>query len=663
VISISNLAKGFGPRSLFAGVSLQLDAGNCYGLVGANGAGKTTLLKILIGDEPASDGVVTFAKHARVGVLRQDRFEDDSQRILDVAMKGDLEVFTALKEQDDWDENSDIDPERIGELAEIIASGDGYTLESRASQVLIGLGIPEEALTRPLSTLSGGFKLRVLLAQVLVSRADALLLDEPTNHLDILSIRWLEGFLKAYKGCAVVISHDIRFLDAVSSHILDVDYGTVSSYKGNYTAFCQQKADTMLRKEAEIAKAERIIAEKKAFVERFAAKASKARQAQSRVKQIEKIQVDELPRTSRRYPKFSFKQRRPSGKDVLEVEGLDKAYGENVVLRDVNLRIRRGEHVAVIGANGLGKSTLLKILVDRLAADAGEVNWGHEVQIGYFAQDHKDLLSDPKQTTLDFLWDTCPQEGTSYVRGQLGRVLFSGEDVEKKLEALSGGEAARLVFSRIMVQQPNVLVLDEPTNHLDLESIEALVSALKGYDGTLLFVSHDRWFVDALATRVIEIQQDGIVDFPGTYAEYLEREGDDHLDVEQVVLKAKGNKDGKKNGKQDGKQSVAPPPPLAQQRPAPDPDAGLSHDERRRRANRRKALPKRRDELLAQVEKTEARKAEIEAKYCEPGFFEQTPEAQVEKLKREQMEIESRLDRLVTEWEGVEAELAELGLS
>ncbi|MGE3671136.1 MAG: ABC-F family ATP-binding cassette domain-containing protein, partial [Polyangiaceae bacterium] len=653
VISISNLAKGFGPRTLFAGVSLQLDAGNCYGLVGANGAGKTTLLKILMGDEPASDGSITFARNARVGVLRQDRFEDDSQRILDCAMKGDLEVFEALREQETWDEDSHVDPERIAHITEVISAGDGYTLESRASQVLVGLGIPDEALTRPLSTLSGGFKLRVLLAQTLVARPDILLLDEPTNHLDILSIRWLEGFLKAYKGCAVVISHDIRFLDAVSTHILDVDYGTVTAYKGNYAAFCHQKEETRIRKEAEIAKNERIIAEKKAFVERFSAKATKARQAQSRVKQIEKIQVEELPKSSRRYPKFAFKQKRPSGKDVLEVEGLSKAYGKKQVLGDVELRIRRGEHVAVIGANGLGKSTLLKILVDRLEADAGKVNWGHEVQIGYFAQDHKDLLSEPKQTTLNFLWDTCPQEGTSYVRGMLGRVLFSGEEVEKPLEALSGGEAARLVFSRIMVQQPNVLVLDEPTNHLDLESIEALVKALKEYDGTLLFVSHDRWFVDQLATRVVEIKADGIVDFPGTYAEYLEREGDDHLDADQVVLRAKSEKEPKNAEKVP---SIAPSPP-------PDPDAGLSHEERRRRANKRKALPKKRDELMSQIESTEARKSEIEAKYCEPGFFEQTPEKEVNQLRREEAEIESRLDRLMSEWEEVEAELIELGMA
>ncbi len=654
MLNISNLAKGFGGRTLFSGVTLQLDAGNRYGLVGANGAGKTTLLRILMNDEPASDGIIVFPKDARVGVLRQDRFEDDGQRILDVAMKGDLEVFQALTEQDRIGEQEEVDPDHLGHLTEIIAAGDGYTLEARASQVLVGLGIPEHALKEPLSTLSGGFKLRVLLAQVLVSRPDILLLDEPTNHLDILSIRWLEGFLRSFKGCAVVISHDIRFLDAISTHTLDVDYGTVTSYKGNYTAFCRQKAEVRARKEAEIAKNERIIAEKKAFVERFSAKATKARQAQSRVKQIEKIQVEELPKSSRRYPKFSLKQKRPSGRDVLEVKGLSKAYGELQVLDQVSLQVRRGERVAVIGANGLGKSTLLKILVDRLTSDAGEVNWGHEAQLGYFAQDHKDLLSDPKQSALNFLWDTCPQEGTSYVRGMLGRVLFSGEDVDKTLEALSGGEAARLVFSRLMVQQPNVLVLDEPTNHLDLEAIEALVEALKTYDGTLIFVSHDRWFVEALATRVVEITKSGLADFHGTYSEFLERAGDDHLDAEQVALRAKEEKREKRRG------GNSTPPPAPGPTKAPEPDQGLSNEERRRRANQRKALPRRRDELLTKIERTEAKKAELEARYAEPGFFESTSRADQDALRREQAEVESRLDRMMSEWEEVEAELARL---
>ncbi len=400
---------------------------------------------------------------------------------------------------------------------------DGYTLEARATYILEGLGIPVASHRRPLATLSGGFKLRVLLAQVLLGGPDVLLLDEPTNHLDILSIRWLEKFLAGYQGCAVVISHDQRFLDNVASHVLDVDYGTVTLYPGNYSAFAVEKAATRARKQAEIEKAEAEIAHKRAFVERFRYKATKAAQAQSRLKQIEKIEVEELADTSRRSPRFLFTPERPSGRDVLTVEGVSKAYGPKQVLRDVALTVRRGEKLAVIGPNGLGKSTLLKILVDHLEADAGEVRWGHEARVGYFAQDHREILDDPEMTALDFLWAARPKETTAFVRGHLGRVLFSGEDVDKRVGMLSGGEAARLVFGRLMAEQPNVLVLDEPTNHLDLEAIQALVAALQAFEGTVVFVSHDRWFVSELGTRILEVTPEGPRDFPGTYAEYLAR--------------------------------------------------------------------------------------------------------------------------------------------
>ena len=633
VIAISNLSKSFGPQALFEDVTLQLNAGSRYGLVGANGSGKTTFLKILSGTEPASGGEVTFAKHARIGILRQDRFESDEQIILDVAMMGDELVHRALAEQQAHAVDAVPDPERIAEIDEILRAHDGYTLEARAAQVLMGLGIPEAAIRQPLYTLSGGYKLRVLLAQVLVSRPDAVLLDEPTNHLDILSIRWLERFLSSYRGCAVVISHDQRFLNNIATHILDVDYGTVIEYPGNYQAFHDSKLATRERKEGEIARVEKIIAHKKAFVERFKAKASKARQAQSRLKQLEKIEVETLAASSRRYPKLRFEIARPSGKDVLAIEGISKAYGEKRVLSDVSLTVRRGERVAVIGANGLGKSTLLKIITDNLASDGGRVAWGHEAQVGYFAQDHKEQLTNPNQTALDYLWDICPQEGTSTVRGVLGRLLFSGPDVDKPVSALSGGEATRLIFSRLMVQKPNVLVLDEPSNHLDLESIEALVEALEEYKGTLIFVSHDRWFVDKLATRVIEIRPDGLNDFAGTFREYLERQGDDHLDAEQVALAARARK------------SEAPKPAVAASAP---------------RTNRQRSLPKKRDEVLERIAQVETRLAEINTAYCAPGFFERTPKGEVDRLQQERAGHEAQLAALTAEWEALETEIAAL---
>jgi ATPase subunit of ABC transporter with duplicated ATPase domains len=637
-VGIHNLGKSYGPRSLFEGVDLQLNAGSRYGLIGANGSGKTTFLRILAGDEAQSEGTLTIPREARVGVLRQDRFLNDDEPIRAIAMQGDAAMWAALEEQARLAEAATPDPERVAELEEFIAQNGGYTLEARASAVLQGLGIPVAVHENPLGTLSGGFKLRVLLAQVLLGRPDLLLLDEPTNHLDIVSIRWLETFLAAYAGCAVVISHDQRFLDRVTSHVLDVDFGTITLYTGNLTSALEQKRLTRERKEAEIARAEKIIAEKRAFVERFGAKATKAKQAQSRLRQIEKIEVDTLEASSRRAPRFLFEQTRPSGKDVLEVEELSKSYGEKHVLRGVSMTLRRGERLAVIGANGLGKSTLLKVVTGRLASERGLVKWGHETHVGYFAQDHRELLDDPNVTALDLIWNLVPTETTAFVRGRLGRVLFSGEDVEKKVGVLSGGEAARLVFCSLMVQKPNVLILDEPTNHLDLESIEALIQALKSYEGTVLFVSHDRYFVGALATRILEVNERGFQDFPGSYDEYLARAGADHLDAEAVLREAA-------KAKADAK-SQAP--------------KERSREEQKRRNNRKKALPGLRDKVLADIEAAEERRRAIEASYCEPGFFDRTSSDTLANLRAEDEVLKLRLEELVAEWERLETELAEL---
>jgi len=668
MLGISSLGKSFGGRSLFEKVSVQLNAGSRYGLVGANGSGKTTLLKVLAGDEQATEGSFSLQKGARMGVLRQDRFLDDAAPILDVAMQGDELVHKAILKMRSH-------PEEAHELEEFVRQNEGYTLEARASSVLEGLGIPVPLHRHALGTLSGGFKLRVLLAQVLLGRPDLLLLDEPTNHLDILSIRWLEKFLARYEGCAVVISHDQRFLDNVSTHILDVDYGTVTLYHGNFTRFLVQKEETRLRKEGELARMEKIVQEKKDFVARFKAKATKARQAQSRQKQLEKIEdkMEDVPETSRRTPHFNFVPLRQSGREVLTVEHVGKAYGDKRVLTDVSLTVRRGEKVAVIGPNGLGKSTLLKIIVGDLAADQGKVAWGHEARVGYFAQDHHEILKDAKTTPLLFIEQAVPMEPTAWVRGQLGRVLFSRDDVMKPVGKLSGGEAARLIFCRLAVEKPNVLVLDEPTNHLDMEAIGALADAVRSYDGTVIFVSHDRWFVSELATRVVEITPEGPRDFPGTYAEYLARLGDDHLDADVVVSRAKAEKRQKDepasaNGGASKPSSIAPPkaapahptPSAPQPKPA---QPQLSWEEQKRRKNRAKALPKERDELLASIEKLEARKKEIELLYAAPDFAEKHAPPQVRGLQFEEADIARTLDGLVQKWEKVEEELAALGAS
>ncbi len=642
MITLSRLGKSFGARVLFENVSLELNAGARYGLVGANGSGKTTLLKILAGDEPATEGQVSVPKRARVGVLRQDRFLADDKIILDLAMMGDARVWNALQERSKIVDHGEGDPNQLADLEHTLSQEGGYTLEARASAVLEGLGVPTAKHRQPLGTLSGGFKLRVLLAQVLVGGPDALFLDEPTNHLDILSIRWLEKFLAGYRGCALVISHDQRFLDNVTTHILDVDYETVTAYTGNFASFLLQKEATRAQKENEVARAERIIAEKRAFVDRFGAKATKAKQAQSRLKQIERIEVEELKESSRRTPLFRFEQVRQSGREVLGVEKLSKSYGALKVLTNMNFTIRRGEKVGVIGPNGLGKSTLLKIVTGVAEQDEGEIKLGHEVRVGYFAQDHHDLLRDEKMTPLDYLWQSCPSEGTSYVRGQLGRVLFSGDDVLKPIGSLSGGEAARLIFGRIITEKPNLLVLDEPTNHLDLESIQGLASALKAYEGTLLFVSHDRWFVSEVATRIIELTPEGPRDFPGTFAEYLDKSGDDHLDGNVAFEKEKA--------KRDRGDSVAP-----------GKKEGLSWEEQKKERNRLSTLPKRRDKLLQEIEAAEARRSEIAKLYDDPGFYTNTKNEEIKRIEKENTDLGAKIEQWIAEWESVEKELAEAG--
>ena len=640
MITVAGLAKSFGAKTLFEGVSLQLNAGCRYGLVGANGSGKSTFLRILTGEEEASAGTVSLPRKASVGVLRQDHFLLEDVPIVDVVMMGHEELWAALKEKDEVLARADehFDGERYAELEDVVLRHDGYSFEARAAEILEGLGIPTSVHRRPLSTLSGGFKLRVLLAQTLAAAPSTLLLDEPTNHLDILSIRWLERFLSGYPGCAVVISHDHRFLDNVCTHILDVDYETILQYTGAYAEFTAQKQAERERKEAEIAKREKQIADRQAFVERFRAKATKARQAQSKMKQIDRIVIDRLPPSSRRWPSFRLSQCRPSGKIALELEGIGKSYGDNTVLSGVSLTVQRGDRLAIIGPNGIGKSTLLKIAVGELPPDRGQVQWGYETYPGYFAQDHHESLSDGAVTVQDWLWEVCPGQSIGYVRSQLARVLFSGEEVEKKVGQLSGGEASRLVLARLVEERPNVLVLDEPTNHLDLEAIESLVEGLGRYDGTLIFVSHDRWFVSRLATRVLEITAEGINDFPGTYDDYLERCGDDHLDAEAVLLRVR-----RERRRERGRAETTTDTP-------PD---GRERDLTRRR----RELGLRREVVTAGIEAAERRIAEIDGQFCEPGFFDRVSETALKRMQLEQRERRSEVERLMAEWETLEAEL------
>ncbi len=643
MISVSNLEKTFGDRTLFGGVSFQLNPGERYGLVGANGSGKTTLLRVLSGDLPPDEGSVSLPKRVRLGVLLQDQFAFEDQEVIGVALQGQPELWEAMhaKEQLLAHAGDDFDPDRFAELEETVQRLDGYTAEARAATILEGLGIPADVHRNAISTLSGGFRLRVLLAQVLASNPDVVLLDEPTNHLDILSIRWLEKFLREYEGTVLVISHDHRFLDNVATTILDVDYDTVTSYTGNYSDFLRAKVAERERRTKDLATREREIAHHQKFVDRFKAKASKARQAQSKARMIEKKSEDleELPQSSRRYPRFRFEQQRDSGRDVLTVKGVSKAFGDNEVLNDVELSVGRGERVAIMGPNGIGKSTLLKIVMGKLDPDAGNVKWGYETHPSYFAQDHKEDFDSGKGTAEEWVWKSCPDRDYGYVRGAMGMVLFSGDDGKKRLSTLSGGEAARLVFSKLSIERPNVLVLDEPTNHLDLESIEALVQGLQNYDGTLILVSHDRWFVSQLATRVIEIRADGITDYLGTYDEYVHACGDDHLDADRVVLKARAAK------KKEKSKSETP----VLKRPSPS----TMKRELDKLGGRLPAVTKK-------IEAAEVRRQEIDEIFCQPDYFTSTLPDEVRLLEEELRVLREETAELMAEWESIESEAEEL---
>ena len=628
MISISNIAKEYGDRTLFSNVSAQINLGDRCGLVGANGSGKTTLLNILSGDIEPSAGSVSIQKRLRVGVLKQDQYLYEDRKIIDVAMMGHHELWQAMEAKETLLANSeeDFDADKFAVLEEMIQLNDGYTAEARATKILEGLGLPLDVHEDKLSTLSGGFKLRVLLAQVLASSPDVLLLDEPTNHLDILSIRWLETFLKDFQGAVVVISHDHRFLDNVSNKILDVDYETVLMYTGNYSQFLDDKVAERERREKEISSREREISEHQKFVDRFRAKASKARQAQSKIRMIEKKSdaLFTLPPSSRRYPSFRFDQQRASGREVLKVKGVKKNFGAKRVLNGVGISVERGDRLAIMGPNGIGKSTLLKIIMGELMPDEGEIEWGYETHSGYFPQDNKDYFKSSKETAEGWMWELCPGKDIGFVRAKLALMLFVGDESKKRLSALSGGESARLVFAKLSVLNPNVLVLDEPTNHLDLEAIEALVQGLKSFAGTLIFVSHDRWFVGELANRILEIKPRDILDYRGTYEEYVHFCGDDHLDVDRVVLKAKQEKKIKKKIRKT-----------------------LNIEEK-------KNSEKEEGKLWMQVGIVEARIREIDEMFADPDYYESVSPEETANISRERTELVKKLDDLTSKLEIVE---------
>ncbi|PWV64490.1 ABC-F family ATPase [Plasticicumulans acidivorans] len=527
MISTANITMQFGAKPLFENVSVKFGNGNRYGLIGANGCGKSTFMKILGGDLDPSAGIVMLEPNVRLGKLRQDQFAYEEQTVIDTVIMGHAELARVKAERDRiyaLPEMSEEDGMAVAELEVQFAEMDGYTAEARAGELLLGVGISEDLHCGPMSAVAPGWKLRVLLAQALFADPDVLLLDEPTNHLDINTIRWLEGVINARNSTMIIISHDRHFLNSVCTHMADLDYGELRIYPGNYDDYMTASTQARERLLADNAKKKAQIAELQSFVSRFSANASKARQATSRARQIEKIKLEEVKPSSRVSPFIRFEQHKKLHRQAVTLESVSKGYEPGRPLFEkLSLRIDAGERVAVIGPNGAGKTTLLRCLVGELTPDAGEVKWAEGADIGYYAQDHADDFAE--EATL-FEWMALWTRGDDQiVRGALGRMLFSGDEIGKSVKVLSGGEQGRMLFGKLTLTRPNVMLLDEPTNHLDMESIEALNLALENYPGTLVFVSHDREFVSSLATRIIEFTADGLVDFTGSYEDYLRSQG------------------------------------------------------------------------------------------------------------------------------------------
>jgi ATPase subunit of ABC transporter with duplicated ATPase domains len=515
MISVNEVTMNFGARMLFDGVTVTFNAGERYGLTGPNGSGKSTFMKIVAHELEPMSGSVHLPR--RFGILRQDHTAFDQYRVIDVVMMGNRALWSAMSEKETLlakgDALTDDDGVRLGELEGVIAEEDGYTAETQAESLLEGLGIVAKYHTEPLSVLQGGDKVRVLLAQALFGNPEALLLDEPTNALDIASIRWLEGFLQDFQGALVVISHDRHFLNEVCTKIADIDYETIIVYNGNYDDMVGAKAEARASLELANDARQKRISQLQEFVQRFRA-GSRASQVKSREKQLgrENQALNDLKRSNIQRPFIRFELKRPSGKQVLNVEGLVKRFGETNITSGFNLSVFRGDRIALVGKNGIGKTTLLRLLKGELPPDSGKVEWGYEAQIGYLPQDHAELIEKSNQTAHQWLWGWNEGTDEENLRALFGRLLFTKDEPLKPTKVLSGGETVRLLLARLMLIKPNVLLLDEPTNHLDLEAIRSLTEALARYEGTAVFVTHDRQMVSQVATRVLEMSDAGIAE-------------------------------------------------------------------------------------------------------------------------------------------------------
>ncbi len=538
MITTANITMQFGAKPLFENISAKFGNGNRYGLIGANGSGKSTLMKILGGELEPSSGHVKVDVDERLGKLRQDQFAFEQYSVIDTVIMGYEHLWTVKQERDriySLAEMSEEDGMKVAELEVEFAELDGYSAEARAGELLLGLDIPESQHFGPMSEVAPGWKLRVLLAQALFADPDILLLDEPTNNLDINTIRWLEEVLNARSSTMIIISHDRHFLNSICTHMADLDFGELRVYPGNYDQYMMASTQVRERLLSDNAKKKAQITELQGFVSRFSANASKAKQATSRARQIDKIQLEEVKPSSRVSPFIRFNQDKKLYRQALEVEGLGKGYGEEPLFSALDLQVEVGERVAIIGASGIGKTTLLRTLLGDLEADSGTHKWSENANIGYYAQDHSAEFEEDIDLYSWMAHCGQPDDDEQVIRGTLGRLLFSSHEIEKSVKVISGGEQGRMLFGKLMLQRPNIMLMDEPTNHLDMESIEALNLALENYPGTLFFVSHDREFISSLATRIIDITADGVIDFKGSYDEYLRSQGIEEVDFQRAV--------------------------------------------------------------------------------------------------------------------------------
>lgn len=522
MIVVSNVSKGFGGRILFEEVTTSFGPGKRFGLTGPNGAGKSTFMKILLGEIEQDSG--TISRPDRLGYIRQDQGAFDHMRAIDVVISGNVRLWDAMQQKEVLlakDDMSEAEGELLGELECVVAEEDGYAAESDAAVLLEGLGIPQQLQEKPMKELQGGFKIRVLLAQAIFGRPQAMLLDEPTNHLDLESIHWLEDFLQAYDGALVVISHDRHFLNTVCTHIADIDYQTIIQYTGNYDDMVRMKSQVRSEVEKSNSRKTEKIKQLQDFIQRFGA-GTRSTQANSRRKEMERLKPEEIKRSNIARPFIRFEVDKVSGRDVLDIKGLACGYAGKALYSGLQLTVNRGDKVAIIGKNGVGKTTLMRTLAGELQPVKGTVKWGHETNPGYFPEDHDGVIP-PGFTVFTWVFDQKPDAGKEGVRSVLGRMLFSGDDGDRPTATLSGGERVRTLLARLMLLRFNVLLLDEPTNHMDLEAISALRDGVEQYTGTCFFVSHDRDLIETVATKIISIDEGKIQVFNGNYADYLKQ--------------------------------------------------------------------------------------------------------------------------------------------